>query len=87
MKLFSEAVEAVGIGVASVVNVLDLQRVVVGGGLAEKLGQSLADRIGTAAMPWILAPSPDLEFVAAALGDDSGIVGAAAVGRARLVGK
>jgi len=38
-------------------------------------------------MPWILAPSPDLEFVAAALGDDSGIVGAAAVGRARLVGK
>jgi glucokinase len=87
VKLFSEAVEAVGIGVASVVNVLDLQRVVVGGGLAEKLGQSLADRIGTAAMPWILAPSPDLEFVAAALGDDSGIVGAAAVGRARLVGK
>lgn len=86
VKLFSEAVEAVGVGVASVINVLDLERVVIGGGLAEKLGQSLADRIGTAAMPWILAPSPSLEFVAAALGDDSGVVGAAAIGRARLIG-
>lgn len=85
-KLFSEAVEAIGIGVASVANVLDLQRVVIGGGLAEKLGQSLADQIGTAALPWILAPGPDLEFVAAALGDDSGIVGAGAIGRARLIG-
>lgn len=85
-KLFSEAVEAIGIGVASVANVLDLQRVVIGGGLAEKLGQSLADQIGTSALPWILAPGPDLKFVAAALGDDSGIVGAGAIGRARLIG-
>ncbi len=85
-KLFSEAVEAIGIGVASVANVLDLQRVVIGGGFAEKLGQSLADQIGTAALPWILAPGPDLKFVAAALGDDSGIVGAGAIGRARLIG-
>lgn len=85
-KLFSEAVEAIGIGVASVANVLDLQRVVIGGGFAEKLGQSLADQIGAAALPWILAPGPDLKFVAAALGDDSGIVGAGAIGRARLIG-
>jgi glucokinase len=84
VQLFSEAVEAVGIGVASVVNVLDVERVVIGGGLAEKLGDSLADQVGAAALPWILAPSPTLEFAAAALGDDSGIVGAAVVGRARL---
>ncbi len=85
VKLFSEAVDAVGIGIASVINMLDLERVVIGGGLAEKLGDALAHQIGEAALPWILAPSPDLEFVAAALGDDSGIVGAAVIGRARLV--
>jgi glucokinase len=61
-----------------------VERVVIGGGLAEKLGDSLADQVGAAALPWILAPSPTLEFAAAALGDDSGIVGAAVVGRARL---
>ena len=84
VKLFSEAVEAVGIGVASVINVLDLERVVIGGGLAEKLGDALAEQIASAASPRIFSPNPDLEFVAAALGDDSGIVGAAVVGRARL---
>jgi len=43
------AVETLGIGVASVINMLDVELVVIGGGLAEKLGQGLADRIQAAA--------------------------------------
>ncbi|MGI8814329.1 MAG: ROK family protein [Pseudonocardia sp.] len=81
-ELFSTAIATLAVGVASVVNVLDVDRVVVGGGLAEKLGQDLADRIAAAAAPWMLQPHPRLTFVAAELGDDSGVVGAAALGRA-----
>jgi glucokinase len=68
-----------------VINVIDVELVVIGGGIAEKLGQDLADRIAREAQPWILHPNPELRFVVAALGDDSGIVGAAAIGRARLL--
>jgi len=42
--------------------------VVIGGGLAEKLGQDLADRIAGATAPWMLRPDPDPRFVAAGLG-------------------
>ncbi len=80
------AIEVVAGGIGSVINLIDVELVVVGGGMAEKLGQDLADRIGRQAHPWILHPSPKLKFVVAALGDDSGIVGAASIGRARLLG-
>ncbi len=86
-ELFTTAIETIGVGVGSAINVLDVERVVVGGGLAEKLGQDLADRVAAAAQPWMLTPHPDLSFVAAALGDDSGVVGAASLGRALLIGE
>ena len=84
-QLFDMAIETLGIGVASVVNVLDVELVVVGGGLAEKLGQDLADRIAEAAGPWMLRPNPELRWLPAALGDDSGVVGAAALARAHVI--
>lgn len=79
IELFDEAIGAVGAGVASVVNLLDLDRVVLGGGLAEKLGDDLADRVADAAEPSIIVPHDDLRVVVAKLGDDSGIIGAAAL--------
>ncbi|MBA3742862.1 ROK family protein [Sporichthya sp.] len=81
VEVFAAAVEAIGIGVANAVVLTDVDTVVVGGGLAEKLGQGLADRIATAAQPWLLARHARLRFIAAALGDDSGVVGAAALAR------
>jgi glucokinase len=85
IELINEATDAVAIGVASVVNLLDLDRVVLGGGIAEKLGQDLADRVAKTAKRWILVPSDDLEVVVAELGDASGIVGAAAMARAAMM--
>jgi glucokinase len=79
--LIDEAVEALGVAVGSAINLLDLDTVVVGGGLAEKLGQPLADRIAEAARPHLLVPSADRRVVVAELGDDSGVVGAAWVAR------
>lgn len=84
-KVFTTGVETLGVAIGSTINLLDLDLVVIGGGLAEKLGQDLADRVADAARPWILQPSPDLRFVVAALGDDSGVVGAASLGRAQIL--
>ena len=66
------AVDTLGIAIGSAINLLDLELVVVGGGLAEKLGQDLADRIAAAAGPWVVQPNPDPAFVASSLGDDPG---------------
>ncbi|MEO5834526.1 MAG: ROK family protein [Nakamurella sp.] len=85
-ELIDTAIESIGLALGSSLNLLDVERVVIGGGLAEKLGQSLADRIGTAARPWILQVNPELTFAVAALGDDAGVVGAAALGRALVIG-
>jgi glucokinase len=84
-ELVAEAVQAVAVGVGSVINLLDLDRVVIGGGLAEKLGQDLADDIAEAAVPWTLVPRDDRTFVVAELGDDPGVIGAAALGRAAML--
>ena len=80
-EILDEAVAALGLGVANVCNLLDVDRVVVGGGMADKLGQPLADRIAAAARPHALRPLEEGSVVVAALGDDSGIVGAAEVAR------
>lgn len=86
-EMFDAAIETLGIGVGSIVNLLDPELVVIGGGIPEKLGQTLADRIHAAAMPWMLHPNPDLRFDVAQLGDDSGVIGAASIARAAVIGQ
>lgn len=80
-EVVTAGLEAVAIGLASAVNLLDPGIVVIGGGLAEKLGQPLADRIAELAAPRIMHGDADRPVVAAGLGDDSGVVGAAWIGR------
>jgi len=84
-QLFDAAIDAIAVGVGSVVNLLDVALVVVGGGMAEKLGQDLADRILEASRPWMLHPNPDLTFAVSTLGDDAGVVGAASLARAEVI--
>ena len=84
-EVFGLGIDALGAGIGSVLNVLDVDLVVIGGGLAEKLGADLADRVEAAARPWVLRASPDLRFAAAGLGDDSGVVGAAALARSSVI--
>lgn len=84
-QIFEMGIEMLGIAIGSVINTIDVELVVVGGGLADKLGQDLADRIATAALPWMLHPNPDLKWVPSALGDDAGVVGAAALARSTVI--
>jgi glucokinase len=79
--LIDEAVAALGVAIGSAVNLLDLDTVVIGGGLAEKLGSTLAERLADAMRPHLIVPEQPRRTAIAQLGDDSGVVGAAWVAR------
>jgi glucokinase len=80
LDIADEAAAAVGLGVASALNLLNLDRVVIGGGVA-RAGDFLLDRIVEQArrrtFPHVFK---DAEFRLALLGSDAGVVGAARVG-------
>ena len=78
-RLLDEAVQAVGAGIGSVVNLLDLSEVVIGGGLTQELGEGLAGRLEQAAREHLLLDDHPLRVRLSTLGDDAGIVGAAAL--------
>ena len=50
-ELIDRAVEALGAGIASAVNLLDVEAVVIGGGLGVRFGQPMTDRIFEASKP------------------------------------
>jgi glucokinase len=80
-ELIDDAVEALGSALSSIVMIVDVSLVVVGGGLAEKLGRDLISRIAVATAE-LLPDDVDLAFAEAALGDDAGAIGAAHLARA-----
>jgi glucokinase len=76
-SLIDRAVEALGAGVASAVNLLDVEAVIVGGGLGLRLGQPYTDRIGQAMLPHLFSDGRPPALHVAALGDLGGATGAA----------
>ena len=68
---------ALGAGIASVVNVLDVEGVIIGGGLGIRLGHPYAKRIAEAMQPHLFADSRPPHVHVAALGDLGGAIGAA----------
>jgi len=83
-ELVDRAVRALGAGVASVVNVLDVEAVVIGGGLGLKLGEPYAERIRAAMQPHLFVPDRPPAIRLAALGDLGGAQGAALLAARRL---
>lgn len=79
-RLFGEAGQAVGRGIASAAALLDLELVVIGGSIAlqawDLLGPSLEAEVRQSAR---LDFTRDLRVARATLGDDAGLVGAAAL--------
>ena len=76
-QLIDEAVEALGAGVASVQNLVDVDAMVVGGGLGTRLGQPFVERIAAAAQPHLFVDDRPPAFVLTELGDNGGALGAA----------
>ncbi|MGC9398097.1 MAG: ROK family protein [Anaerolineae bacterium] len=88
--LMAEAVKTsqfyLGLLTANLVNVLDPQVLVFGGGLVERLGQSFVAPIAHTARKYYLQQenAERIRIVPAALGDDAGPVGAAVIAYRRL---
>lgn len=85
-RVWEEAMEALAAGVGNAINTFNPKRVVVGGGLTgvgERLFVELRSRVAQRAMPTI---ARNVEIVPAQLGQDVGILGAAAVAWDRLGG-
>jgi glucokinase len=76
-ELVDDAVEALGAGVASAVNLLDVEVVLIGGGLGLRLGEEYRQRIADAMMPHLFFDERPPEIRLAQLGDLGGAIGAA----------
>ena len=76
-ELIKEAEWAVGIAAANAVNLLDVEAVVIGGGLGCRLGAPFAERIAHNMRGHLLQPERAPQVLTAALGDLGGAMGAA----------
>jgi glucokinase len=76
-KLIDDAVDALGIAVASACNVLDPDAIIIGGGLGVRFGEPYARRISDAMMPHLFHDDDPPVMRVAELGDLGGALGAA----------
>ncbi|HEY1381727.1 MAG TPA: ROK family protein, partial [Gemmataceae bacterium] len=84
VQLVDAAAKALGAAIGGLVNLLSPEVIVLGGGVAGALGESFRERVWEIAGRYVLPGATDgVKFVAAALEDDSGIVGAAAYAKER----
>ena len=75
-QLIGEGVDAIAAAAANVINILDVDAIILGGGLGTRFGQPMADRIGAAMKPFLFQPDKAPPVVTAALGDKGGAIGA-----------
>jgi glucokinase len=83
VEIIERAVAALGAGVASAVNLLDVEAVVIGGGLGIRLGDPYAERIVAAMKPHLFADDRPPQVHVAALGDLGGAIGASLLVRGK----
>jgi glucokinase len=77
VELIDGAVWALGLALANAQNLLDLEAIIVGGGLGDRLGQPFVERVEERAMKHLHVPERPPRFLGTELGDLSGAVGAA----------
>jgi glucokinase len=83
-RLIDRAVKALGAGVASCVNVIDPEAVIIGGGLGSRFGEKYVRRIGARMHPHLFVDERPPAIRLAALGDLGGGIGAALLVDARV---
>ena len=77
IELIDDAVWALGVGLASAQNLLDVEAMIVGGGLGDRLGGPFLERIRGSMQPHLFVPDRAPAVLGTELGDLSGAVGAA----------
>jgi glucokinase len=83
-RLIDRAVKALGTGIASAVNLLDPEAVIIGGGLGVRFGEKYVSRIATRMHPHLFVPDRPPHMHVATLGDLGGAIGAALLVDARV---
>jgi glucokinase len=76
VRLIERAVGALGTGIASAVNLLDVEAVIIGGGFGSRMGERVAVEIEDAMIPHLFASDRPPRVRVAGLGDYAGAVGA-----------
>ena len=87
LELLEDAVAALGAGVASAVNLLDPDAVVIGGGLGIRLGEPWVERIRHAMKPHLFVSDDPPAVMLAELGDLGGAHGGALLASRRARGE
>ena len=77
IEIIDKAVVALGAGIASAVNLLDVEAVIIGGGLGVRFGEPCAQRIAAEMLPHLFHDEHPPDVHVAALGDLGGAIGAA----------
>jgi glucokinase len=77
IELLEEAVAALGAGVASAINLLDVEAVVIGGGLGIRMGEPWVKKIRKAMLPHLFVDDDPPPVLLAELGDLGGAHGGA----------
>lgn len=77
--LYRQLLDQMGRSFAAIINILDPDVIVLGGGLSNV--DSLYQDLPAATAPYVFSPSPTLNFKKAKYGDSSGIRGAAWLGK------
>jgi glucokinase len=77
IELLADAVWALGIALSNAQNLLDVDAIIVGGGLADRLGPPFVGRIAEAMQPRLHVAERPPAVLSSELGDLSGAVGAA----------
>jgi glucokinase len=75
-ELMDEALDALGAGVASAVNLIDVEAVIIGGGLGVRFGEEGAQKIADRMRPHLFVDERPPAIAVAALGDLGGAIGA-----------
>jgi glucokinase len=79
--VIDQAVAALGAGIASAVNLLDIEAVIIGGGLGVRFGEPYAERIAKAMQPHLFNDNRPPDVKVAGLGDLGGALGAVLLAR------
>ena len=85
LKVIKKTTKYLGVGIGSIVNFLNPEMIVLGGGVVEALDDTFLDDIRAAAEKYALPNTlSGVQIVPAKLGDNAGILGAAALARQRI---
>jgi len=84
IELVDQAVESLGLALSNAQNLLDLEAIILGGGLGDRLGEAFVLRVAREMEKNLRVPEKPPTVLASELGDLSGAVGAAVLAESAL---